>query len=225
MKTVVIFSHWFWVRKDAYGLFTQLSKILQDIWIETIMFDYSSYNEGTKELLTTPFSEQAKVLQNIINKTHEEYLDAKLIIIWHSQWCIIPTLCDLSHISGIVMLAPFFHTDMQDILARYTKNISSEVNFTWISKRYRSDGSITIIPPEYRKERFASNIIEQYNTLALIKETYIIYGLQDQVMKFTEQHRIKNSYIINIDSDHDFSKQYRSWLISIITHIFKSFLN
>jgi ACT domain-containing protein len=220
-KTIVIFSHGLGLRKDAGWLFTDISAELETVGIQSVLFDYNEYNEDTKELFAISFSDQAKKLQNVIDATYQDNPDAKLIIIGHSQGCIIPALCDLTHISAILILSPFFHTDMKDVLERYSKLTWNILNLTGNSLRKRSDWSTTIIPAEYRKERFATDVVTLYNELAVKRELYIIYALQDAIMEFTEHNRIKNAYMINIDGDHDFKKPFRSVLIKIILHILK----
>lgn len=215
-NTVVIFSHGFGVFKDDHGLFTDIEDVLKNHNIKTILFDYNKFNETTKEMEAIPFSKQSEILQKVIDDTLNNEKNADIIIIGHSQGCIIPTLCNLKGISKIIGTAPFFHTEMGEILKRHTSNPESVISFTELSKRKRSDGTITLIPPEYWKERFNTDVIRLYNETALKVDLTLIIALQDEIMNYTELKKVKYARIINTDGDHSFSKQYRSVLIDLI---------
>lgn len=117
------------------------------------------------------------------------------------------------------MISPFFHTEAKDIIDRYTKDPSNIFSMTDTSTRKRSDGTTTMIPPSYRKERFETDVINLYNKKAIENEVYIFYGLQDQIISFDEYNKVKNIYLMNLDGDHDFSKQYRQPLVDKIKHV------
>ena len=220
--TIVIFSHWFGVRKHSGWLFTDIADALQILSIESVLFNYNEYNEETRELFALPFSAQAKILQEIINTTVREHPDKRIIIIWHSQGCIIPCLCDLSSVHALVMLSPFFHTEIKSVIERYTKDPANTFSLTNQSTRKRSDGSTTIIPPEYWRERFDTDITKLYNETATKKNMYIISPLQDEIMDFNEYKKLKNLFILNLDGDHNFSQQRRQPVIGRIKYIIQS---
>ena len=201
------------LRKDNRGLFTEIVKSLDKTKYEFIFFDYCDLNEDTKELSVFPFGENANRLQKQIDAIGPS---TKIIIIGQSQGCVIPALCDLTRISQVIAISPFFHTNIQETVSRYKSNFKSEINLGGITKRIRSDGTTTIIPPEYWKERFETDVVKLYNETALKTQLTLICALQDEIMKYTELKQIKYSRIINTDGDHDFSKQYRSMLLSII---------
>lgn len=219
-KTIVIFSHGFGVRKDNIWLFTDLSSELEKIWVESALFDYCLIDDEKRELYVPPFSDQSKTLQEVIDKTHKNNPDAKIVIVAHSQWCIIPPMCDMSYVSAVILLSPFFQTDMKDVLERYSK-FPGEIDIDGVSRRERSDGTTTAIPAMYWKERFNTDMVALYNEMATRKDTYIVYALQDQVMKFTEHHRIKNVYMINVDGNHDFNKEFRPMINKVVVDIVK----
>ena len=215
-NTVIIFSHGMGLRKDNRGMFDDISQALKDSGIEMVTFDYCDFNSETSELSVLPFSANAKKLQAQIDLVLTRKPDANIIIIGQSQGCIIPALCDLSHISQIIAISPFFHTNIQETISRYKSNFKSEVNLTAITKRIRSDGTTTIIPPEYWKERFETDVVKLFNETALKTRLTLICPIQDEIMKYTELKLIKYARIINADGNHDFSGQYRSILINII---------
>lgn len=216
LNTIVIFSHGFGVLKDDHGLFTDISTELNKHGIKTILFNYNKFNETTKEMEAISFSKQAEILQRVIDDTLSTEKDANIIIIGHSQGCVIPTLCNLNGVTKIIGTAPFFHTDIKEVLKRHTSNPESEISITQTSRRKRSDGTTTIIPQEYWKERFETDVIRLYNETALKVDLTLICALQDEIMHYTELQKVKYANIINTDGDHGFSKQYRRILIDLI---------
>jgi hypothetical protein len=211
--TIVIFSHGFGVRQDARWLFTDIADVLHQKWIKTVLFDYNKYDEDTNELFAIPFSEQAKILQNFIDDTHTANPNADIVIIWHSQWCIIPYLCDLTYVDKIILLAALIHTDSDKLLERYMNIPWNILNVNWISVIKRTDDTKTIIPATFWTELSGINIVDVYNQIALKKDIYIIYPLQDQLMQFQAYQDLKNCFVMNVDGDHDFSFPHREWLI------------
>lgn len=215
-ERVVIFSHGLGMRKDDGGLFTDIAEELAARNISSVLFDYNRINEDSKEVFVPPFSEQVPVLQQVINNARTEKPAAEIVIVAHSQGCIIPALADISGVSQVIALAPFFHTDISEVLKRYKKDPKNTIDFSGVSKRHRSDGTTTLLPAEYWSERFKTDVVGLYNALALKTKLTLVYGQEDQIMDFNDLRKIKNTHIINIDGDHDFSGQYREGLIKLI---------
>jgi len=220
-KHIVIFSHWFWVPKDSNWLFTDISEMLSNYNISSIMFNYNNYSSDGKEVFVKPFSEQVKILQSVIDKTKENYPDVVIDIIWHSQGSVILALADLTGIRKVISISPFFHTDIQEIMERHKELPESEIDFNGISRRIRSDNTTTIIPREYRAERFATDVYDLYNKLALKSDLTIIRAGEDEIMKAPDLLKVFNAYIINIHGNHDFKWNDRKWLIKILENILK----
>lgn len=145
----------------------------------------------------------------------KEDSDREIYIIGQSQGSLIPAFCDVSGIKHVIAISSFFHTSMDDVLRRYTKK-GNVVDFAGVSSRKRSDGTTTIIPPEYWTERFNTNVEELYNNLAQKTHLTMVNALQDEIMDFTNLKKIKYARIINTDGDHDFSDEYRKVLTGII---------
>jgi len=215
-KTIVIFSHGMGVRKDNRGLFTELAEAFGDRGIKSIPFNYDKFDPKTKEIFVGSFSDNSQTLQLIINKTFKEYPNSKIVIVAHSQGGITAALCDLKKVSQLIAVSPFFHTKMSDVLRRYSKNPQNQINLTGTTRRKRSDGTTTIIKAKYWKERFEIDPINKFNNAAVQTLLTLICPLQDEIMDYTDLKEIKRARIINIDGDHDFSKQYRKMLIEII---------
>lgn len=213
---VIVFSHGMGVGRDNRGLFTEISQRVEDMGATTYLFDYNKIDEIARTMEVLPFSEQALLLQDTIDHAHEAHPGAEIVIIAQSQGCLIPALCDMSHVKHVINIAPFFHTNMQDVLRRYTSSPENVVDFTGVSIRKRTDGTTTIIPASYWRERFSTDVVALYNNLAQRVLLTLISALQDEVMDNIELRQIKYARIINTDGNHDFTAQYRPILLDII---------
>lgn len=217
MKHIVVFSHGFGTKKDSRGLFIEISNSLLPYNIESITFDYDEING--KEHTTKPFSQQTKIFQAVLDETIKNNPGAIIDIISQSQGLVMVALAKIKGVRKIIGMSPFFHTDIHKVLERYKKFPQSEINLNGVSKRYRTDGSITVIPKEYWLERFATNVYEIYNKLALDHDLTIINAAEDQIIDSVNLLKIFNAKIINIHGDHDFSGKYRPDLINILKKI------
>lgn len=215
-NTVLLFSHGFGIRKDNLGLFTFLSDRFQGLGYNTVLFDYYDYNDKTREIYTIPFSKQTQILQKQLNTIRNKNPDKTINIIAQSQGCIIPTLCDVTEVAKIVGISPFFLTDREAVFKRYSGIPESVTNFDGTSRRKHSDGSVTVIPKEYWIERFNTKVEDLYNSLALKTALTLICGLKDESVKQTDLQKIKYTRIINTDSNHDFTGEYREVLYKLL---------
>lgn len=218
-KHIIIFSHGFGVQKNSGGLFTDISEMLRASDIESVLFDYNEINHDKKEVLVQSFSDQAKILQKVIDDTVANNPDSIIDILGHSQGSVMVALADLKGIRKVISLSPFFHTDIHKILERYEKFPESEINFTGVSRRTRSDGTTTIIPPEYWSERFATDIYALYNKLALTTDLIIVNAGEDQIIDQCNLSKVFNAYIINIHGNHDFTGEDRKKLLEVVKDI------
>ena len=215
--TVILFSHGFGVMKDARGLFSFLASMLESRGFVTKQFNYNKFDGDSKELFAVPFSDQASILQKHINELVRDERYKSIIIIGHSQGSLIPTLCQNSDkVEKEIGASPFFQTKIEDLQKRYTALADNQLDFYNITRRRRSDGSVTVIPPEYWAERFTTDVVSLYNNLAKKTELTLIYAINDEVMDFNNLRLIKNSRIINLDGNHDFLNQYRDELFKTI---------
>lgn len=215
-RTIAIFSHGMGVRKDDRGLFPDIAHALEDRGVTSVLFEYNIIDEEKKEIFVPSFTEQAKTLQKVLGETMLQSPGARIVIIAHSQGCVMPALCNLDGVSQVVGIAPFFHTNITEVLKRYEADPENVIDFSSISKRRRSDGSTTIIPPEYWSERFKTDMASLYNSLALKTQLTLIYGHEDEIMDFNDLRDIQYTRIINAQGDHNFSKGYRPKLIELI---------
>ncbi len=213
---VVVFSHGMGVRKDNLGLFTDIARLLSTHGVESVQFDYNTIDDEKNEVFVPPFSQQAEKLQSVLAETAQRYPAKDIVIIAQSQGCIIPTLCTLSFVRQVIGIAPFFHTNMAEVVKRFESKPENKLDLTSVSRRHRSDGSTTLFPPEYWQERFKMDIVERYNSLAQQVQLSLIYGHDDKIIDFNNLREIKYARIINADGNHDFSEQYRAGLLKIV---------
>lgn len=213
-QRLIIFSHGMGVLKDNRGLFPFLANLLEPLGYATRMFDYNDIDAQSREVRVKSFSKQAEILQVHIDQAKAEEF-AEINIIGQSQGSLIPALCDVSGIKRVVCISPFFHTSMDDVLKRYSKE-GNVVDFQGTTRRKRSDGTTTVIPKEYWDERFATNVEDLYNKLAQSTELTLINALQDEIMNFTNLQKVKYARIINTEGDHDFSGEFQEILGKLI---------
>jgi hypothetical protein len=185
------------------------------------MFDYNEINREAKEVTVKPFSEQTKILQSIIDKTVEENPNGIIDIIGHSQGSVMVAKAKLHGIRKVISMSPFFHTDIHKVMERHKKFPTSQIDFNGVSKRVRSDGTVSIVPASYWQERFATDVYELYNNLALSVNLTIIHAGEDQIMEEPDLLKIFDAYIINIHGNHDFKGDDRKKLISVIEDLLK----
>ncbi|MFH1649891.1 MAG: alpha/beta hydrolase [Candidatus Woesearchaeota archaeon] len=209
---IVIFSHGMGVLKDSRGIFTEIGDTLGKSGIQPVLFDYSDYNPQTKEVTVTPFSEQAMRLHTVIRETRRDHPNAIIDIVAHSQGAVAVALAKPKDVRKTILLAPFFHTDIEEVRQRHSKHAIGGVDFSKTTRRKRSDGTITIIPPAYWTERFNTPVSELYNALALKTELTIINASEDEIMDSTNLARIYNATILNIQSNHEFEGAVRTRL-------------
>ncbi len=221
MAKLILFSHGMGVMKDNRGLFPYLKRRIEPLGFETKMFDYNDINTETKEVYVKPFSKQAVILQDQIDRAKEEGYE-EIVIIGQSQGSLIPALCDVSGVKQVIGISPFFHTNIDDILRRYSAKEGNVINFAGETRRRRSDGTTTVMPKEYWEERFKTNVEDLYNSLAKATQLTLINALQDEIMQFTNLQRVKYARIINTDGDHDFSDEFLPILVVIIVRELKN---
>src|SRR5688500_4803226 len=118
--TKIIFSHGFGVRADARGMFTEIAANFPEYQCE--MFDYNHILKNG-DIEVAPLNDQAKKLQDILNKQKD-----KVILIAHSQGCIVAGVVDLENVKKVILLAPPENVSMQRVINKLMKKPGAEVN-------------------------------------------------------------------------------------------------
>ncbi len=207
MKTLV-FSHGFGVKADSNGLFTQIAAAFPHY--KTVLFDYNTdLGNGTIELAS--LTDQAQKLQDRINAQSGE-----VIIVAHSQGCVVAGLADLNTVSKVILLAPPVEMNAERLANKLLKRPGAEINLDGVSKLPRSDGTTTLIPKAYIDSIESVNPIEIYTQIASKVETIIVRSTEDEILGLTNVNEVPNAKHIDIKANHNFTGTARDELISIL---------
>jgi hypothetical protein len=222
-KHIIIFSHGFGTKKDDRGLLSGPSGIAESIIsgnLETILFDYNEIDEVNNKITVKPLSEQVKILEKVINEFREKNPEAVIDIIAHSQGCLVPAKLLPNGIRKTILLAPSFDVNNERMINLFKDNFNTSINLDGVSKLGRKDGTITIVPSLYWKDRQNMNPIFLYNEFSKITDLIIINANQDDIhSNLSIEGLAKNIKVLNINGDHNFDGEYRDYLIKIIKEI------
>ena len=209
MKKAIVYSHGFGVKADARGMFTEIATAFPEY--ESVMFDYNEVlpNDDT---IVAPIHEQARKLESIIDRTDAD----EIVLLCHSQGCIIAGLVDLSKVAKVILLAPPVVASMQRVIQKLSKKPGSAYLENGVSKLARSDGSMTFLPKEYIQSLDGLNPIELYKMVARQKPTAIIRATQDEVLGLTDLSAITAQEVFDIAANHDFTGSSRKALINAL---------
>jgi alpha-beta hydrolase superfamily lysophospholipase len=217
-KHITIFSHGFGVGKDDRGLFTDIAADLPGI--ETVMFDYNEINEADNTMTVCSFTKQVDIFNDVLRRTKESNSGARINVICHSQGSVIVAMADPVGIDKIILTAPPTNLDLTKIVSHFQSRPGSKIDMDGISRLARADGSVTIIPAEYWKERKDIRPIELYNSLSKRTELIIINANQDHILDGVDFDGLdKMIKVVDIDGDHNFKGESRKILIDYIKKV------
>ncbi len=149
---VIIYSHGFGVERDARGMFTETSAAFPDA--ENILFDYNIPNRTENSIMVRPLSEQKDILLAELARVKERSPAAMIDIVAHSLGCVVVALAEPLGIRKTIFLAPPLEMSSASLkFKRFTDRPDSIINPDGISRLARSDGSMTLVPAEFWKER------------------------------------------------------------------------
>jgi hypothetical protein len=202
---IIIFSHGFGVRKEDRGLFTAVYRAIPNI--EAVFFDYNPINEKSNTLTAKPLNEQAQKLRKVINNTRAENPDAVIDLVCHSQGCVIAGLVKPRGIRKVIMLAPPTDLDEAVVAQQLGKRLETPIDVTARTRLARSDGSTTVIHPEYWQSLAGVKPIKLYNLLARFTALRIINARQDDVLGEVSFEGIDPSIsLVTLDGNHNFDE-------------------
>jgi hypothetical protein len=177
---VIIYSHGFGVRKEDRGLFTAIAKALPDA--QHVMFDYNPIHEESNTLTVKPLDEQMRKLRRVLNETRAEYPDAIIDMVCHSQGCIVAAMLKPRYIRKIIMLTPGDDASVETVIRNLSRRLPEPIDPTVRTRLARSDGSTTVIHPEYWQSLEGIKPVKLYNLLARVTTLRIISAKQDEVL-------------------------------------------
>ncbi len=204
----VVFSHGFGVRADARGMFTQIAAAFPEHTF--VPFDYNHILENG-DVEVAPLDAQAAKLESVIDAQ-----DGDVIVVAHSQGCVIAGLIDLEKVRKVILLAPPVQMSMQRVIDKLMNKQDAEVNLAGVSKLPRSDGTTTHISKEYIESVKSVNPLEHYEKIAGSVDTTIVRCTQDEVLGMTNVDTVPGAKHIDMASDHDFTGDSRSELLALL---------
>jgi hypothetical protein len=213
---IVIFSHDFGVRKEDRGLFTAISKALPGI--ESVLFDYNPINEKANTLTAKPLNEQARKLRNVINTARAEHPGAIIDLVCHSQGCVVAALLKPRGIRKIIMLTPPDDVSEATVARQLGKRRETAIDVTVRTRLLSSDGSTTVIHPEYWQSLVGVEPVRLYNRLAKFTALRIISAKQDEVLDDTSFEGVDPGIsMVALEGNHNFEgEESRERLLYIL---------
>jgi hypothetical protein len=200
---IVVFSHGFGVRKEDMGLFTAITKALPDV--KSVLFDYNPINEASNTLTVQPLDEQARKLRKVINGVRAEYPGAIIDLVCHSQGCVIAGLVKPRGMRKIILLTPPDDISEEALVRRLGERMSTAIDVTVRTRLSRSDGSTTVIHPEYWRSLAGINPVKLYNNMAKVTALRILNARQDEVLGKVNFEGINPGIsFVTLDGNHNF---------------------
>ncbi|HSX41324.1 MAG TPA: alpha/beta fold hydrolase [Candidatus Saccharimonadales bacterium] len=214
MKPVIVCSHGFGVRADDRGLFTDIQKGLGET-AEVVMFDYYDFDDESNELIVKPFREQEKILEHQVDKVKLDFPGAPIIVVGHSQGCVIAAMADV-RVKKMIMLTPAVNFNLERLRQNFADREGTIIDLDGITRLARRDGSMTFVPSEYWPEFNSVDPIHKYMRLEDETELVIVRATEDEVLGMTEFPELNNTRIIDIKGDHNLSGDARAEVVDVI---------
>jgi hypothetical protein len=210
-KTTVLFVHGFGVKGDARGMFTEIAEHLGSAHVECILMDLNG-TDDKGNILVNPFSMQVALLQEVRGR----YKDTKVILIAHSQGCLVSAMADLSDISTSIFLAPSVSSSPDLMIAHFGKNHDTVINREGMSEIARSDGTTTMVPAKYWLERDQVDVRDIYEIYQKERDVIVVIAGEDEVVDNKHTNSIFNySGKTPLKTDHYFTGAGRNQLFDI----------
>lgn len=217
----MIFSHGFGVERDARGMFTDIAAAFPVA--ENVLFDYNIPNRTENTLTVRALSEQKDILLTEVARVKEQFPDVTIDIIAHSLGCITAALALPEDIRKAIFLAPPLEMKSTS-LERFTGRPGSVIDPNGLSRLARHDGSFTLVPATFWKEREAIDPIALFNAFSEATELTVILAKQDDVVSAERKSLLSPRIrVFGIDGDHDFRFKNRAGLLQELQWLIHSF--
>jgi len=206
MKRIIIFSHGFGVAKDSAGLFIDIAQSLGSD-VLPVLFDYNDIDEANRTMTTKPFSQQAAILNRHIEQARQDYPDARISLVAHSQGCIVAAVAEPQGLEQVILLAPAESFSVKRLEKAFTERLKPEHLPDGSVRIPRRNGSYIVIPATFRPEIEHIDPPERYNRLAKLAPTTLIRAAQDDILgKHVDDSRLSSDIkVIKLDGDHNFT--------------------
>jgi hypothetical protein len=200
---IIIYSHGFAVRKTDRGLFTAIANALPDA--EHILFDYNPFNAKANTLTAKPLDEQARKLRKVINAARAEYPGAIIDLVCHSQGCIVAAILKPRDIRKIIMLTPPDDVRQETVIKQLSQNREEPIDVETRARLQRTDGSTTVVHPEYWQSLAGIDPVKLYNRLARFTALRLMSARQDEVLGKQQFEGLSPDIShVTFDGDHNF---------------------
>jgi hypothetical protein len=213
---IIIFSHGFGVRKEDRGLFTAIARALPDA--KSVMFDYNPVNEKANTLTAEPLNEQMRKLRKVINTARAEYPGVVIDLVCHAEGCVVAALLKPRDIRKIIMLTPPEDVSETVVAKQLRKDGETPIDTTIRTRLLGSDGSTTVVHPEYWQSLAGIKPVKLYNRLARFTALRIINAKQDEVLNDVSFEEIDPGVsLVSLDGNHNFDgEESRKRLLYIL---------
>ncbi|HSW65690.1 MAG TPA: hypothetical protein VLI54_00945 [Bacillota bacterium] len=202
---IIVYSHGFGVRKDDRGLFTAIAQAVPDA--RSVLFHYNPFNEAANTLTAKPLSEQVRKLRKIINNERAEYPGAIIDLVCHSQGCVVAAMLKPRDIRKIIMLTPPDDVHEEVVARQLGARLSTPIDTTVKTHLARSDGSTTVIHPEYWQSLAGIQPVKLYNRLARFTALRLINARHDEVLGPVSFEGLDPTVSsVTLDGNHNFSE-------------------
>ncbi|HRC27791.1 MAG TPA: alpha/beta fold hydrolase [Candidatus Saccharimonas sp.] len=207
--TTVICSHGFGVRADSRGMFPEIAAAFPGA--DVVMFDYTDIDDRGSTRVPG-LQEQARRLQSVIDAHRGE----AIVLLCHSQGCMIAGMVDLAHVRRVILLAPPRGDIMQRLLQRIAERPGSYHRRDGDSCLVRSDDSLSIISAQYIDEVAAVRPDQLYQQVVTTTPTVLVRATEDDVLGEARMTHLAGADYREVSADHNFSGKARQELIRVL---------
>jgi len=200
---VIVFSHDFGVRKENRGLFTAIARTFPGA--TSILFDYNPIHDKSNTLTAKPLAEQSRKLRKVINTARAEYPGAVIDLVCHGQGCVVAAILKPRDIRKIIMLAPPQDVSEETLIRQLSKP-EVAIDTTTRTRISGSDGSTTVIHPEYWQSLAGVKPVKLYNRMARFTALRLMSARSDELLGEQKFEELEPSVsAVTLDGNHYFT--------------------
>jgi len=217
-RHVIVCSHGFGVERTDRGLFSSIGDALKDTYM-IVRFDYNFIDTLANEITVYALSHQAQSLKAVLEYIRNTFVPERITIIAHSMGCIVASRTHDFEINSAMFLAPPPEMRYQSFVERFSVRTGSVLNDEGISRINRSDGSVTLMQPQFLKELQRIEPAALYGDYAKSVPVTIVRATNDEVLgnvSYEPLFSTQGIRIVELDADHNFSEAARQPLIEVI---------
>jgi len=184
VSRTVIFVHGFGGDKYARGMFTDIAEILDGC--NLVFIDLNDYRDDGS-LVINPMNKQVSILRSAHKKAVEDYPNAPVDLVCHSQGCVVAAMSGIEDVENILLITPPSELKFERIEEMFSSRKGAVVRKDGDSMLPRRAGSPTIVPKEYWRGIEDLDIPRLFNGLALSgSRILLVEAADDDVLKQTD---------------------------------------